>query len=227
MTERLARTTPRRSDPAPATGRVRTGTAITGGVSAIVFVAIFLLVLSDGLAPLAMDVAWHDAVTARRDGALVAIAQAVSLVGGTLWMVVIPVVVIAVLVWRRRPWSGLELGAAIVVVVAIGAPLSYVVARPRPDDSLAETIATSFPSGHTAVATTFCFTLVLLLRRWYVAVAGATWVLVMAWARTFLAAHWLSDVVAGFFEGVAVTLLVWALIETIRALRAARARVIA
>jgi membrane-associated phospholipid phosphatase len=45
----------------------------------------------------------------------------------------------------------------------------------------------------------------------------------MAWSRTYLAAHWLTDVIGGLFLGVAVGVLVWASVETIRRRRAARA----
>ena len=90
----------------------------------------------------------------------------------------------------------------------------------RPADSLAETVATSFPSGHTAVATTMAITLGLLLRRWYVWVLGVVWVVWMMWARGYLHAHWLSDVVAGLLEGIAVASLVWCAVEAFRDRRA-------
>ena len=102
--------------------------------------------------------------------------------------------------------------------------MSYIVARARPSDSLAESTATSFPSGHTAVATTVVVTLALLLRKWYVWVGGVLWVLWMMWARTYLHAHWLSDVIAGLLEGIAVATLVWCAVEAIRDRRAIRSR---
>jgi undecaprenyl-diphosphatase len=126
-----------------------------------------------------------------------------------------------VLLWRRRRWDAATLAIAIVVVVAIGAPMAAIIARVRPVDSLAESVATSFPSGHTAVATTFAVTLGLLLRRWYVWLIGALWVIVMMWSRTYLHAHWLSDVAAGLLEGIAVACLVWCAVEAVRDRRAA------
>ena len=65
-------------------------------------------------------------------------------------------------------------------------------------------------------------TLALILRRGWIWVAGVVWVLLMMWSRTYLHAHWLSDVVAGFLEGVAVSTLVWALVEVWRVRRAQR-----
>jgi membrane-associated phospholipid phosphatase len=98
-----------------------------------------------------------------------------------------------------------------------------VIGRTRPEDSLAESVATSFPSGHTAVATTVVMVLALVFRRWYVWALGAVWVLTMMWSRTYLHAHWLSDVVAGMLEGVAVATVVWACMALWRARRAGRA----
>lgn len=38
--------------------------------------------------------------------------------------------------------------------------------------------------------------------------------------RTYLHAHWLSDVVAGMLEGVAVATLVWSAVQALRIRRA-------
>jgi undecaprenyl-diphosphatase len=101
--------------------------------------------------------------------------------------------------------------------------MAAVIARVRPADSLAESVPTSFPSGHTAVATTVCLILALLIRRWYVWVLSAVWVVAMMWSRTYLQAHWLSDVLAGMLEGVAVASFVWCAVEGLRDRRATRA----
>jgi undecaprenyl-diphosphatase len=46
----------------------------------------------------------------------------------------------------------------------------------------------------------------------------------MMWSRTYLHAHWLSDVVAGMLEGVAVACLVWTAMEALRDRRVQRVR---
>jgi membrane-associated phospholipid phosphatase len=201
----------------------RRNIALIVGVAATVgFVILRTVVALGGHEPLEMDVLWHDLMVDMLSDAGVVIALVPATVGGTIGMIVIGVLLVAIFLWRRRPWDAANLAIAIVVVVAIGAPMAAIIARVRPDDSLAETVATSFPSGHTAVATTVVVTLGLILRRWYVWALGALWVVVMMWSRTYLHAHWLSDVLAGMLEGLAVACLVWCAVEAVRDRRAVR-----
>lgn len=195
---------------------------IVGLVATVLFVALRVAVDLDGGAPLAFDQWWDDAMAALANPVAVIVAWIPATVGGTIGMIVIGISTTIVFLLVKRPWDALNVAGAIALVVLIGAPLAAVIARARPSDSLAETQATSFPSGHTAVATTIAITLALILRRGWVWAAGAVWVLLMMWSRTYLHAHWLSDVTAGFLEGVAVSTLVWALVEVWRVRRAQR-----
>ena len=193
------------------------------GVSATVaFVILRFVVALGGHRPLAIDVWWNDLMFDTLSDPGLVIAWVPAVVGGTIGMIVIGILLVLLFLWRRRRWDAANVAIAIVVVVAIGAPMAAIIARARPTQSLAESVATSFPSGHTAVATTVAVTLGLLLRRWYVWVAGAAWVILMMWSRTYLHAHWLSDVVAGMLEGVAVAAIVWCAVEAYRDRRAAQ-----
>lgn len=196
---------------------------LTAGIAATVaFVVVRLTVALGGHEPLAVDLWWHDLMVASLSQLGVAIAWVPAVIGGTLGMIIVGALLVVLFLWRRRRWDAATLAIAMVVVVAIGAPLAAVIARARPADSLAESVATSFPSGHTAVATTVAVVLGLLLRRWYVWLLGVAWVLLMMWSRTYLHAHWLSDVVAGLFEGLAVATLVWVAVDLVRERRAIR-----
>ena len=78
----------------------------------------------------------------------------------------------------------------------------------------------SFPSGHAAYAGATTVALVLLFTRpgshrpiWWLIAALAT--AGMAWSRTYLQLHWLSDAVSGALLGTGVTLASFALIQLI------------
>jgi undecaprenyl-diphosphatase len=200
----------------------RTIALVVGIAATVGFVIVRILVALDDHKPLAIDVWWHDLMVSTETDPGLFLAWIPANVGSTIGMAVIVLVTVALLFWRKRRWDAANMAIAIALVVAIGAPLSYIIARVRPGDSLAESVATSFPSGHTAVATTFFITLALIFRRWYIWAIGAVWVLWMMWGRTYLHAHWLSDVVAGLLEGIAVATLVWYAMEAVRDRRARR-----
>jgi membrane-associated phospholipid phosphatase len=89
--------------------------------------------------------------------------------------------------------------------------------RERPARARVDPFGTSFPSGHAAYAGATTVALVLLVADgnppppglWTAAAAGTAG---MAWSRTHLQAHWLSDVVAGALLGAGVSLAVFAVI---------------
>lgn len=205
----------------PGSRHVVTALAV-GGASLVAFTVLRLIVALGGLEPLAIDVWWQDTVTDTGNELLVAIAWVPAVAGGTIGMAVISALIVALFVWRRRRWDAATFAISIAAVVLIGAPMAAVIARVRPETSLAESVATSFPSGHTAVAVTMSVSLGLLLHRWWVWALGAMWSILMMWSRTQLHAHWLSDVIAGALEGIAVATIVWSLMEIARTRRATR-----
>jgi undecaprenyl-diphosphatase len=113
---------------------------------------------------------------------------------------------------RTRRWAALAAWVATVTLgeVSVG-PLKSAVDRPRPGAPMTRTTMASYPSGHAlAAATTAPGVVIALLppgpgRQCLLAVAvplaGVT-----ALSRTFLNAHWLSDVVGGFALGTGYAL---------------------
>lgn len=206
-----------------ATSRRRTAALLVGVSATVAFVILRVVVAAGGHEPLVLDLWWHDLMDAAFTDVGLIIAWVPAVIGGTLGMIVVGALLILLLLRQRRRWNAATLATAMVVVVAIGATMAAVIGRTRPADSLAESVATSFPSGHTAVATTVVVVLGLVLRRRSVWAVGAVWVVTMMWSRTYLQAHWLSDVVAGLCEGIAVATLVWVAFEAARDRHAARA----
>lgn len=201
-----------------------TGAIVVGAAATLAFVVLRAVVALGGHEPLGVDIWWNDLMVALTSDAWLVVAWVPAVAGGTIGMIVVGALLIAAFLWRGRRRDAVTLAIAMVTVVAIGATMAAVIGRTRPADSLAESVATSFPSGHTAVATTVVVILGLVLRRRWVWVVGVAWVALMMWSRTYLHAHWLSDVVAGMLEGVAVATFVWACVQAARARRLARAR---
>ena len=127
---------------------------------------------------------------------------------------------------RTRRWSALAGWAATVALgeISVG-PLKAAVDRPRPDAAMTRTSMASYPSGHALAAATTAPGVVIALvppgpaRRRLLAVAvplaAAT-----ALSRTFLNAHWLSDVVGGFALGTGYALAVPAVVDLVSSIRA-------
>ena len=96
--------------------------------------------------------------------------------------------------------------------------IKLLVGRERPPGAMIEAHGSSYPSGHAAYAGATAVILVLLFtepgrhrRVWWVAAAVA--IAGMAWSRTYLHVHWLSDAVAGAALGVGVALLSLAVVQ--------------
>jgi undecaprenyl-diphosphatase len=127
----------------------------------------------------------------------------------------------ALLAWRRC-WAALAAfaGAVLTSELFIG-PVKGLVDRPRPPGRLVEVSNASYPSGHAIAAAVTAFALVLAFvpagrgrRPWLALAAG--WTLLMAWSRTYVAAHWLSDVIGGSAIGAGLALGWAAAVEALR-----------
>jgi undecaprenyl-diphosphatase len=149
------------------------------------------------------------------------IARGFALLGAGLPAVVIALLA-AVLVWGRRgAWWAIVLLAACLVDEGEVRLLKTIAHRMRPDVMFGS--ASAFPSGHTAFAALLGTVLLLLLPALATRVAVPLLVAGMAWSRTELHAHWLTDVVAGAALGAATAVLVVALaVRVARALPAER-----
>lgn len=140
---------------------------------------------------------------------MLAVTHLNSTVAVTLWSVAFAVLLARL---RERYWIftlALSVGGAMLLNLLLKA--AYERVRPRFDDPLLELGTYSFPSGHTAAAVAFYGVLAaFLVSRFYdtrrrvacVAAAVAAVVLV-AFSRLYLGAHYLSDVVAAVCSSTA------------------------
>jgi membrane-associated phospholipid phosphatase len=137
---------------------------------------------------------------------LTAAAKALAFAGG-VWVTWAVRGAVAVVLTRRRHWIQLS---AFALAIATSEPLIGILkalyGRPRPQGSLIASSGSSFPSGHAIAAAVTAVGLVLVLlppghARWVWERRAVGYASLMALSRTYLAAHWLSDVVTGALLG--------------------------
>ncbi len=177
--------------------------------------------------PLAIDSRWSEAMTDIRTPALDHLARVFDALGhGLARALTLAAVGIVLLVMRR--WLALVTFAVAEALAPLcSSLLKAAVDRPRPPNGLVHPIGASFPSGHATYAGATAVALVLLFtapgprRAWWWAAAGLV-IAGMAWSRTYLQAHWLSDVVAGSLLGIGMSLLVFGAAQWLAAWRRMR-----
>lgn len=187
--------------------------AVSGMLVLVVLMA--LLVPAE---PLALERSWSQAMHDLQTPLLTHLALVFNWLGRGLGRV-LTITVIGLLLLRAHRWLAL---AALLAVETLAPLLSSLlkvgVNRTRPPDGLVHPMAASFPSGHATYAGATCVALVLLFttpgarRRWWWTLATLG-VVGMAWSRTYLQVHWLTDVIAGALLGSSVSLLVFAIAQ--------------
>ncbi|WP_293696394.1 phosphatase PAP2 family protein [uncultured Agrococcus sp.] len=186
---------------------MRTGSTI---VAALVFLGLAALLggLVAGSSTQA-DEWWHAIVADMRSPALVSFALGLDLLGGGFIGVLIVPLGIAVTVLIVRGWrSALYAVTAFASSALLVQVMKSLFGRVRPEDLLVAADFGSFPSGHTANAATIAIVLGILFPRWTISLATCAWALLMAFTRTLLAAHWLTDTLGGALLGIAAALLI-------------------
>jgi len=188
--------------------------------------AVTALVRSPRTRPLVQQVddGWYRLVQRTHAGPREAASRTLDVAFGTTVDWTVRLAVTAQLL-RTRRWSALAGWAATVALgeISVG-PLKAAVDRPRPDASMTRTSMASYPSGHALAAATTAPGIVIALlpagpaRRRLLAVAvplaAAT-----SLSRTFLNAHWLSDVVGGFALGTGYAFAAPSVVDLIRSSR--------
>ena len=170
-----------------------------------------LLALFIPIGPLALDRHWSELMQDIQTPILKHLALVFNALGKGFWRgLTLTAVGLLLLVARR--WAALiSFAVAESLTPLLGNVIKTLVTRPRPPGAMLNPHGSSFPSGHAAYAGATAVALVLLFSRpdrkrplWWALAAVIT--AGMAWSRTYLQVHWLSDVFAGSLLGIAVTL---------------------
>jgi len=138
-----------------------------------------------------------------------------------IWGSVIIVVVIGLLVLWRAGWREAILILTGGIISATAALFKSLIDRPRPSADLINVFIQedrgSFPSGHSLFAITICgfaaYLAVTKIRNKHLRISilavSVILVLLVGISRTYLGAHWPSDVVGGYlYGGIFLTMLI-------------------
>ncbi|WP_084106449.1 phosphatase PAP2 family protein [Demequina sp. NBRC 110056] len=188
------------------------------------FLAVAALMIAGGDSPFtqAMDDAWRAAIGASSvdevDGPLPMFFQYFGEgVGAIFIMLLSPIALFIVRRWRTALfWLASIMGSALVASQLV----KHTVDRERPaaDEAaglfgpLFHTDHGSFPSGHSVTMGAFIVAVAALIpaahrRLWWV--AGVLLAVGMAWQRTLINAHYLSDTIAGLVAGASFVAIMW------------------
>lgn len=189
--------------------RARRARAGRGAALLVVGIALGAALRLPGADPAAIDVWWDGVLSATPAGPALSVSLFMDAAGGgrvaTLW---VPLAVVAVLLVARRPAAAGYFVVASLASAGAVQLLKHALGRARPEDILVTVDVGSFPSGHVGNAATLGIALwVVLPRAWLAALAGV-WIALMAFARTYVGAHWLTDTVGGALIGAGAALLV-------------------
>jgi len=194
---------------------------------------------------LTQDVAGHDDtvladphvtawVIAHRTGWLTSALQVLTWLGSTAVIIPAGLAIGLFFVIRRRTWRPLALlAAAVAGAVGLYDIVKALVGRPRPPAAIwiGHYTGAAFPSGHATQSAAFYAMLAIVVgaglssrRRALLWSAAALAVLIVGASRIYLAAHWLTDVLAGYALGATwVAVVVIVLLITSRSPGKARA----
>jgi undecaprenyl-diphosphatase len=139
--------------------------------------------------------------------------------GGTAVLSLFAVIVILFLILQRKRLSALLLALGLIGGVALSEGLKALFGRERPPEALraVETMSASFPSGHSLLSAVFYLSIGVMLTRAfperhfkaYVIGVAVLLTLLVGLTRVYLAAHWATDVLAGWSVGAAWAMALW------------------
>jgi membrane-associated phospholipid phosphatase len=204
--------TPRRPEEAILSAPQR-DTVVTAAVLALTAVA-FAVVADHGILVRIqrVDDAWLRLMVSGRSAPVTAIAKFLNVLGLVYVTLPVRIAIAGYLALRRRWWHMAAFVAAVVLSEVLIGTLKNVYDRTRPPGSLVATSGASFPSGHSIAASVTVVAAVIALvppgrRRMMWGAAAVGFSIVMGISRAYLAAHWLSDAIAGILLGWSCALL--------------------
>jgi membrane-associated phospholipid phosphatase len=206
----------------PLLGMPRRDAAVTSALVALTILLFVLVANHSTRSPIQrLDDSFLRRMIAIRTGWLTAVAKSFNILGLVYVTLPVRVLISGFLAWRRRWWHFAAFVSAMVLSeISIGL-LKSLYHRARPMGSLVHTSGGSFPSGHAVAASVTAVAAVIALfpegpSRFLWGAVAVVFSLVMALSRAYLAAHWLSDAVAGVLLGTSIALVTALAVHVVR-----------
>ena len=188
------------------------GLALLIMLAAIAGFALIATAVASHASIIACDVQFSQWLHAQRLPVLIYTMRVVSWMNGMAGIGLMAAA-LALWFWRIRARAWLEVALlAIPGVMLLNGLLKQIFARPRPHfaDPWTSLTSYSFPSGHVSQSTVFYALLAAWLwtrccrqiSRVVIILAASLMIVAVAASRLYLGAHYLTDVLAAFFEGV-------------------------
>jgi membrane-associated phospholipid phosphatase len=203
-------------------GAPRRDVAATAAVLAVTAV-VFAVVADHGILVRIqrVDDAWLRLMVSGRSAPVTVIAKFFNLLGLVYVTLPVRIAIAGYLALRRQWWHVAAFVAAVVLSEVLIGTLKNVYDRTRPPGSLVATSGASFPSGHAIAASVTVVAAVIALvppgrRRVAWGTAAVAFSVLMAASRAYLAAHWLSDAIAGILLGTSCALLAAVAVDGLR-----------
>lgn len=188
---------------------LRTPFLVVGLVLVLGAVGLGAWIFFRGDPPFVIDVWWDRTVAGWTSHFLTSFALTMDFLGaGWFGVFAVPIGVAAILIIIKRPWSALYFVAASAAGAGLVQLLKHLFGRARPEDIIVISDFGSYPSGHVANAATIGVALMVIFPSVWTALGASLWVLLMAFSRTYVHAHWISDTLGGAMVGAGAALLI-------------------
>ena len=171
-----------------------------------------------------LDSSWLRLMISVRNPPVTVIAKILNVLGLVYVTLPVRIAIAGYLAFHRRWWHLAAFAAAILLSEILIGPVKAAYDRARPPGSLVATSGASFPSGHAIATSVTVFAAIIALvpagrRRVAWGLAAAVFALLMAASRAYLAAHWLSDAVAGLLLGTSCALVAAVMVDRVQRTR--------